>query len=727
MSRCFVAVTLTTLVLTAIAPAGWSAEKKPVTLDAIDALRKAAGAPLSSPKWSPKGGRFLYRNGDKLMLYDVSSKSEKEVLSFPALEAAAVKPPADGRFAWQNRRVRESQFSWSESGDEVLIAAEGDLFLWHERTGKWDQLTATAEEESDAKLSPDGTMVAYRLDDDLYCLDVASKKPARLTFDGAPALMNGKLDWVYPEELDLGEAFWWSPDSRRLAYMQFDTGHEFIYPQADLLARRALAEPERYPQAGTPNADVRVGLVSVKDAQPKTHWLDLGETRGSLVARVDWLPDSSAVAIQRLNRVQNHLDLLRADATSGTVTTLLSESDAYWINMSDCYEFLANGDFVWSSERDGFRHLYLYAANGELKNRITSGAWEVTELAGVDETHRKIYYSSTEASPLERQLYVIGFDASGKQRITQGAGTHLAEMSPKCDYFLDRYSTIADPPSTTLRDATGAEVTLLRPAVRKPYEQYDILPAEFVEVPSESGVKFYASLIKPKDFQPGRKYPLIVMVYGGPDAQSVVNAWRGVGLAQVLATKGFLVWQLDNRGSTGRGHAFETPLYHRFGKTELADQLEGIRYLEKLGNVDPDRIGITGWSYGGYMTLYSLLNAPKVFKIGIAGAPVTDWHNYDTIYTERYLGLPDVNPSGYKDGSAITYASQLQSKLLIVHNIEDDNVLFQNTMQMADALEKAGKDFRMIVYPQKMHGVIGKASRQMYEAWLEEFDETLRP
>ncbi len=727
MPRCILACGLAALSIAALPPLARSAEKKPVTLDAIDALRKAAGVPFSSPQWSPSGARFLYRNGDKLMLYDASAKSEKEVLSFPALEAAAVKPPARGRFGWQNRRVRESQFAWSKSGHEVLISAEGDLFLWRESTANWEQLTKTAEEESDANLSPDGTMVAYRLDDDLYCLDVASKKNTRLTFDGAPTLMNGKLDWVYPEELNLGTAFWWSPDSNRLAYLQFDTGREFIYPQVDLLGRRALAEPERYPQAGTPNAEVRVGLVGVKDAQPQTRWLDLGETRDSLIARLDWLSDGNAVAIQRLNRVQNHLDLLRADASSGAVTTVLRETDPYWINVSDSYRFLSNGEFLWSSERDGFRHFYLYGANGTLKNRVTSGAWEVTELAGVDEANRTIYYESTEASPLERQLYSIGFDGSGKKRLTQGAGTHHVEMSPKFDYFLDRYSSLVDPPSTTLRNAGGSEIAALRPAERKPYEAYDILPTEIVEVPSESGAKFYASLIKPKNFQAGQRYPLIVMVYGGPEAQSVVNAWHGVGIAQVLAAKGFLVWQLDNRGSTGRGHAFETPIYRRFGKTELADQLEGIRYLEKLGYIDPERIGITGWSYGGYMTLYSLLNAPKVFKIGIAGAPVTDWHNYDTIYTERYLGLPDENPSGYKNGSAVTYASQLQSKLLIVHNIEDDNVLFQNTMQMADALEKAGKDFRMIVYPQKMHGVLGKASRQMYEAWLQQFDETLRP
>ncbi len=703
------------------------AEKKPITLDAVEALRKQAGEPLTGAQWSPAGRRFLYRKTDKLMLYDAVSKTEKEILSFSALEAAAVKPPATERFGWRNRNVRQSQFAWSRSGGEVLLTVAGDVFLWRDSTGRSEQLTATAAEEADAKLSPDGAEVAYRLDNDLYCLDVAAKKSKRITFDGAPTLMNGRLDWVYPEELDLGTAFWWSPDSTRLAYLQFDTGREFVYPQADLLGLRAMAEPERYPQAGTPNAEVRVGMVSVKEERPLTHWLDLGETRDSLIARVDWLAGGKRVAIQRLNRIQNRLDLLVADAATASVSALLGETDPYWINLSDAYRFLDDGSLLWSSERDGYRHLYLYGPDGKLKNRVTEGDWEVTRLTGVDETGRRIYYQSTEASPLERQLYSIGFDGSAKTRLTQAAGTHQVDMSPRFDYFLDRFSSFTDPPSTTLRTADGAEAAVPRPANRKVFEEYDLPPIEIVEVPAPDGAKLYASLIRPPNFQAGRKYPLIVMVYGGPGAQSVVNAWRGVGLNQVLAAKGFLVWQLDNRGSIGRGHAFETPIFHRFGKTELADQLVGIDYLVKRGYADPDRVGITGWSYGGYMTLYSLLNAPQVFRAGFAGAPVTNWHNYDTIYTERYLGLPSGNEAGYKDGSAVTYAANLKSKLLIVHNIEDDNVLFQNTIQMADALEKAGKDFRMIVYPQKMHGVAGKAARQLDEVRIEFFDEALRP
>ncbi len=705
-----------------------AATKKTVTVESLPQIRREAGTRMGSPEWSPDGNSILYSRGSKLVLYDVRSKSEKELVAFDVLERAAKQPPAPERFGWQNRRVENRRFAWADSGDQVLISTAGDLFLLKIDPLQWTQLTATPDEENDPKLSPDGRQVAYRVGEELYTLDVATKTTRRLTFDGTPTRMNGKLDWVYPEELEIGTAFWWSPDSLSLAYLQFDVSREFVYPQVDLLGLRAVGEPERYPQAGTPNATVKVGVVNCDGAAPESHWMEVSTADDTLIARVDWVPGTRKLAIQRLNRVQNHLDLLISDAASGRVSTVLSETDPYWVNCSNVYRFLPGGkEFLWSSERDGFRHLYLYRIDGTLENRITDGAWEVSSLAGVDTGRRQVYFVSTEASPTERHLYRAGFDGRGRTRLTSAAGTHAIAMSPDCRYFLDTFSSLGDPPSIALRSAVGDEVAVLRPSARKLLDEYEVLPTEILQVPSAAGAAFYAALIKPKDFQAGRKYPLVVMVYGGPGAQSVVNAWRNPSLAQVLAAKGFLVWQLDNRGSVGRGHAFETPIYHRFGKTELADQLEGIHYLEKQGIVDSSRIAITGWSYGGFMTIYSMLNAPGVFRLGIAGAPVTNWHNYDTIYTERYLGLPSDNAEGYRSSSDVTYANQLQGKLLIVHNMEDDNVLFQNSMQMADALERAGKDFRMVVYPQKTHGVQGPASQQMYQSWMDLFDELLKP
>ena len=699
------------------------AQKKPITLETLvqaPARRDNGGTPI----WAPDGKRFAYLKGRQIMLYDVPSKSEKELLSLETLEKSAAPAPERERFDWQNRRVSENSLQWSASGKELLLSARGDLFLYHLDSGKWDQLTTTAEPERDAKLSPDGAQVAFRRGPDLYALAIATRKLTRLTEDGSATLLNGELDWVYPEELDLGTAYWWAPDSKHIAYLQLDTSHEFVYPQVALGGLRALAEPERYPQAGTPNADVRVGVVATGGGS--TRWMELGETRGYLIARVYWTPDSSKLAVERFNRVQNQLDVMLADAAGGAAKSILHESDPYWINTNDLFHFLPDGQFIWGSERDGFQHLYLYGLDGKLRKRLTEGNWEVTAVAGINASRQMVYFISSEGNPLERQLYSIKLNGKDRVKISQGAGTHAISMSPTTEFYMDTFSSLTQPSRKTLYTSTGAEWNVYREADHRLTDEYELLPTEIQTLKLSDGTLLYARLIKPANFRAGEKYPAIVMVYGGPGAQSIRNSWAGASWDQALAHRGFVIWQVDNRGSMGRGHAFETPIYHRMGKIELADQLEGIRYLIAQGFVDPARIGMYGWSYGGYMTLYSLLNAPDVFRAGIAGAPVTNFRNYDTIYTERYLGLPSDNPEGYKASSPVEYADKLKAKLLMVHNIEDDNVLFQNTLQMAEAFERAGKLFDMVVYPQKSHGVGGPLRKQLLEKTTDFFEKNLK-
>ena len=700
------------------------AEKKPITIESITA--KPASSDTRGPAiWAPDGKRFVYRQEKKIFLYDAAARSAKELLSLDPIEAAAVKEPPAGAFHWQNRRVSEDSIQWSENGKALLLEAGDDLFLWDFDSGKYQQLTATPEAERDPKLSPDGRRVSYRLDYDLYTLDVESRKVTRLTEDGSPTLLNGQLDWVYPEELDLGTAHWWSPDSKSIAFMQFDVSREPIYPHADLLGLRAVYEPQRYPQAGTPNADVRVGVVGAGGGA--TRWMNLGETRDALIARVQWLPDSSGVAVERLNRVQNKLDLMVADPASGNARVLLHESDPAWINVTDDLRFLkTKKQFLWSSERDGFRHLYLYSLDGEQIARLTQGDWMVTKVAGIDEARGDVFFESAEASPLESQLYRVKLDGSGKTRVTAEKGTHAIQMSPTCEYYFDTFSSLASPPRKTLHREEGSEWVGYREADRKVLDEYDILPTELVTVKASDGTTLYAHLIKPKGFREDVRYPAIVMVYGGPGVQTVRDAWAGENFEQVLAHRGYVIWGLDNRGSSGRSHRWESALYRRFGEKELADQQDGVRHLISTNFVDPKRIGIFGWSYGGFMTLYSLLNAPEMFRAGISGAPVTNWRNYDTIYTERYLGLPEENAEGYKLSSPVNAAAKLQAKLLLVHNTEDDNVLFQNTLQMIDALEQAGKQFELRLYPQKSHGVSGSARKNMMEAMAAFFDRNLR-
>lgn len=699
------------------------AQRKPVTIDAITAKREITGfAPI---QWAPDGKRFAWLEDKQLWTYDVTARQKKKLLDLMDLETKAVKPPEPEVFDWKNRRVSEQQFAWSNSGKDVLISTGGDLFLLHIESGKCDQLTATTDAEHDAKLSPDGQFVSFRRGHDLYSLEIATGKITRLTRDGAETLWNGELDWVYPEELEIGTAHWWSPDSKLIAYLQFDVSREPIFPQVDGLALRARLEPERYPLAGDPNAEVRVGIVPAAGGQ--TRWMDLGDTRDNLIARVAWLPNSQAVGVERLNRIQNRLDLFVGDAMNGSTRTVLHEEDTYWINVNDDLHFLKDGKrFLWGSERDGFHHLYVYSVEGKRLHQLTQGEWEVESTVGVDESAGEVYFTSTEQSPLERQLYSVRFDGKHRRRITSEPGTHAISMAPTCEFYLDTASSLSSPPHRSIYSSDGAPAAVFREADRSQADEYEILPSEVHHFKTSDGALLYGRLIKPAGFAPGKKYPVIVIVYGGPHAQLVRDAWPGMGWDQVLAHRGFLIWEMDNRGSWGRGHRWESVIFRNMGAHELEDQKQGVRYLESLGFADTSRMGLHGWSYGGYMTLYALTHAPGVFRAGIAGAPVTHWRNYDSIYTERYMGLPEDNAAAYESTSPIQKAADLSAKLLLIHNLEDDNVHFQNTVQMMDALQRAGKPFDLMVYPQKAHGVSGEVRKHLYDTMTEFFEKNVK-
>jgi dipeptidyl-peptidase-4 len=710
------------LLFSCLLSSGLEAQKKPVT---IESLVRERPQPPGAPIWAPDGKQFVYQEGRRVLLYDVAARSRRELVSLEALEAAAVKVPPPDLEQWQNRNVRERPIQWSPSGQELLISAGGDLFWFRLAAGGWTQLTATPEAERDPKLAPDGRRISFRRGNDLYVLEMASGKVARLTDDGSETLWNARLDWVYPEELKLETAHWWSPDSTRVAYLQFDISREPVHPQTDLTPVRARHEPERYPKAGDPNADVRLGVVSSEGG--RTTWMDLGQTRDMLLARVAWLPDSGALAVQRLTRIQDRLDLLLADALSGASRLLFQERDPYWINVVDDWQFLKNRqELLWSSERSGFRHLYRYSLDGKLLGQLTRGDWGVTEVTCVDEARGEVFFLAGEPSPLEQHLYAVRLDGGEPRRLTQASGAHSVSMAPGCAYYLDTSSSLASPPRRVLHARDGAESGVFAEADPKALEEQEILPIEIVRVKAADGTVLFARLIRPAGFQPGRRYPAVVMVYGGPGSQSVRDSWAGATLDQVLAHRGFVIWQLDNRGSSGRGHAWEAAICRHFGAKELEDQKEGLRHLLGLGFVDPARVGLYGWSYGGYMTLYSLLNAPELFAAGVSGAPVTDWRNYDTIYTERYMGLPSENAEGYRRSSPVHQAANLKAKLMLIHNFEDDNVLFQNTMQMASALEQAGKHFQLVLYPQKSHGVRGPLRKHLYETIVGFFEDHLK-
>jgi dipeptidyl-peptidase-4 len=710
------------LTLSLLAFASLSAQRKPVT---IDDVINAPSTPHGDVVWSPDSEHFVVSEHGEIMLYEAKTGKERSVIALDKLQAAAVQTQPAAVFDWTNRRVGERSIQWFSDAKRLLVTASGDLFVVDIAKGKFEALTQTGDAEHDPKLSPDNRFVSFRRDNDLYQIEVASKVTTRLTTSGSATLLNGRADWVYPEELDLDTAHWWSPDSRYIAYLQFDTSQEPVFPQVSLLNSKGVLEPERYPKAGEPNAEVRLGIVPAEGGE--TRWMDLGDPRDSLLARVVWAPDSRGVLSEKLNRIQNKLDLLYSEAVTGSSHVVLHEEDAHWINVKAAPKFPPTSNrFLWTSERSGFRHIYLYGLDGKLEKQLTSGDWQVDEVAGVDPARNRVFYTSTEDNPTERSLYAIGLDGSGKQKLSKTAGTHTISFSPNGAYYIDDFSNLTTAPSRTLFRTDSAEAKVLH-APDRLFAEFDILPPEIVQFKTSDGTMLYGRIIKPAGFSATRKYPAVVVVYGGPGAQSIKNTWTGLSWEQALAHKGFVVWQVDNRGSTGRGHKFETPIDRDLGEYELADQQEGIRYLIAQGFVDPQRIGMYGWSYGGYMTLYTVTHAPGLLKAAVAGAPVTSWRNYDSIYTERYMGLPQENPEGYRRSSPQLSANALDgTKLLMIHNIEDDNVHFQNSVQMADALERAGKKFFMLVYPQKSHGVTGPERKNLLEQETAFFEENLR-
>lgn len=698
------------------------AAKKAVT---IDDVLKHRSAPSIDPVWSPAGDAFAYLEHGSVYKWKSGDTKPSQWFSLDDLHPGTASSGATSHIApynWTNRHVSEKTLQWFPNGTDLLVSDEDALYIAH--GSGVPKLLDAPRHINQPQLSPDGSQLLYESAADLYVFDLRTRKSRRLTNDGSATLWNGKLDWVYPEELELGQAAWWSPDSKSIAYLQFNVADEFVYPHADLLGERALSEPERYPQAGTPNAVVRLGVISA--AGGNTVWMNAGNNPDLLLARVWWFADSSAIALEAAPRLQDELTLSFCDPNTGTAKKILQEHSKTWINITDNFKLLpSRHQFLWTSERSGFRHLYLYSETGKQIAQLTSGDWEVRGIAAVDETKGLVYYLSAEDSPLETQLYSVTLDSGKPTRITQPGFDHDIGIEPKGQLFIDEASNLTSPPETVLRECDGKSLQVLKPRETDLSDTYQLSVPEIMTLKAADGTELYGLLIKPANYQAGKRYPLIVDVYGGPQAQSVRNAWPRLSMDQVYAANGYLVWKLDNRGSFGRGHHFEEAVYHRLGSVEVADQRTGVNYLVSRGLADPNRVGITGWSYGGYMTTRCLLLAPDVFKVGVAGAPVTDWHNYDTIYTERYMGLPSQNVAGYEASSNVGAAPDLQGRLLIQHNFEDDNVLFQNTMQLVNALEQANKEYVLQLYPLHTHGVTGELRAPLYRQALDFFTANL--
>lgn len=618
--------------------------------------------------------------------------------------------------------VNFSSYSFNSDETKALIASDvesiyrrsskGVFYVVDMASGEKQQLM-NGEKISYATLSPDNDKVAFFKENNLYMVELASNKVTQITKDGEwNKVINGSADWVYEEEFSMAQAFKWSPDGKKIAFIRFD---ETDVPEFNMQIWGPLYPKDykfKYPKAGEKNALVSIHVYDLATA--KTQKIDAGTETDIYLPRIYWTKDPNTLAFIRLNRLQNQMDLFHANASTGASSLIISDTSKTYVDLdnNDNLEYLADGkSFIRTSEQDGFKHIYHHAIDGKLIRQITSGPWEVSSLVGVDEKAKKVYFVSTEMSPLERNFYVINLDGKGKKALTPAKGTHAINMSPDHKFFIDYYSTADTPVRVSLNDATGKETKVLEDnqALKDRLAGFALGKKEFFTFPTVDGTELNGYIIKPADFDPNKKYPVLMYVYGGPGSQNVLNSWGGTRdfWHQQLVAEGIIVACVDNRGTGARGRDFKHSTYANLGKLETIDQIEGAKYFAKMPFVDPARIGIWGWSYGGYMSSLALMIGNDVFKTAIAVAPVTTWRYYDTIYTERYLQTPQLNAAGYDDNSPITHVNKLKGNFLLIHGTGDDNVHFQNSVDLVNALIAADKQFESFYYPNKNHGISG--------------------
>jgi dipeptidyl-peptidase-4 len=615
------------------------------------------------------------------------------------------------------------------AGKQALYIFAGDIFLLDLGSSTFSRITNTPDEEKDPQFSPDGHYVSFVRDNNIYLWDLSKKKETKLTQDGSQTTLNGTLTWVYWEEVfgrhDTG--YWWSPDSQSIAYLQTDEKDVPVSTFVDFSPANPRLIHQTYPRAGDHNPVVRVGVLTITDGA--NHWVPVTDKPYEWLLRVNWLPDGKHLSFKTLSHNQRELGLYVADLQGTEVKRLLTETDPAWVNVNDDLYFLRDGHFIWASERDGFMHLYRYAADGTLVNQVTKGDWAIVSsrggafwvhqgVVGIDEPNQWIYFTALKDGSVQRQLYRIAFDGSGLKRISTEPGTHAIGMSPDAHFYFDQYSNIRTLPALRLHAANGD----LKSTVAAPQPQLlpaDLQYSELTTIPAADGFPMPAQILKPKNFDPARRYPVILHVYGGPSAPTVQDQWQNETLFDnMLAAKGYIAVAIDNRAATAISKKLENTIAVTPGSGETADLVAGIRWLKQQPWVDGDRVGAWGWSGGGTMTL-NLLTRSTEFKAGIAGAPVTDWRFYDSKWGESFLQLPNNNKAGYDAASLIPLARNLHGALMLIYGTNDDNVHPQNEEAFMNALIAAGKPYEVTLFPMRKHGFVDlPALIERYNAML---------
>lgn len=736
------------LAMISLTPAyGLDGGHKPLTIERMHASPALAGSSPRGLKLSPDGQRVTYLAGrkDNQNVYDLWQMEVKTGASSLLLNADKL---ANKELSDEEKARRERQriygegimeYFWADDSKALLIPASGNLYYFSLVDNSVSLLPIGEGFATDARLSPKGNFVSFVRDQNLYVLDLTAKKLEAMTTDGGGAIKNAMAEFVAQEEMDRMTGYWWAPDESAIAFTRIDESGVELVTRNEIYADGIKLTEQRYPAAGKKNVAIQLGVVTLNNKA--INWVSLRDEKSDdknkdiYLPRVDWLPDSKHLSFQWQSRDQQKLDLqlVALDALTKPKTLVKERSEA-WVNLNNDLHFLKQQSaFIWASERDGFNHLYLFDLKGKLKTQLTKGAWAVDELEYIDETAGWVYFTGRKDTPIEKHLYRVPLAGGKIERVSSEAGMHDPVFADNQSVYLDYFNSLSQPPQVSLRGDKGQHLAWVEQnQVNAGHPLYDYaglwqLP-DFKELKAEDGQILQTRLFKPVPFDAGKKYPVVVRVYGGPHAQLVTNSWSEQDyFTQYLVQQGYVVFQLDNRGSAHRGTQFEQVIYRRLGEAEVNDQKVGVDYLRSLPFVDRDNVAIYGHSYGGYMALMSLFKAPDYFKAAISGAPVTDWRLYDTHYTERYLAHPDTNAQGYEASSVFPYVKNYQSGLLMYHGMADDNVLFENSTRVYKALQDEGKLFQMIDYPGSKHSMRGeKVRNHLYRSLADFLDKQLK-
>jgi dipeptidyl-peptidase-4 len=736
------------------APPAQSENAPALTIESIFAEDGLLGRPPEAVKWAPDGSRvaFVQRDdsGEKGALYYVDPNTASPAVLVASEKLASLAPPVssikDERQKENRERYSVAAYHWSPDSKKLLFDSMGQLWLFSLETKTAVQLTSSNDASGDPKFSPDGNRIAYLRKHNLYVRDVSDGKEEALTKDDDPNQLNGEVDWVYEEELYSRSNYFWSPDGKQIVFLQMNEKEVPTYPIVDWIPTHPAVDQEKYPQAGDPNPVVKLGVVGSSGGKVK--WLSAGGSNKEValggdpnvyVPRFGWVRPGVIWAMA-LNRAQDRLDLYFIDAKSGKSQLIMTETSDAWVDMhpSTELEFLKSGGrYLWTSWRDGHYHIYSYefdqnnplSGPAKAPQQLTSGDWDVESIEAVDEKQGVVYFLGNKDDWRQSNLYVVGLDGKNLHEVSKQGGSHTATFDPaNSKFYVDTYSSLNTPPAMSLCNSDGICNAFWKPRSPEPFNLP--VPKEVEFTAADGKAKLLGTILLPAGgpMMANGKAPLIVNPYGGPGAQNVRDAWGGANyyFDVILSRQGFAILHVDNRGMANRGRAFAAAVRHNFGEAELADQIASVKQaLQQFPQLDGNRLGFWGWSYGGYFTLYTMTHT-DMFKAGVSVAPVTDWRNYDSIYTERYMGLPKDNEEGYKKSSPVNYAADLKGNLLEVHGTSDDNVHFQNTVQMTSAFVNAGKQFKLMIYPRKTHGIAGKAARShLFHLIESHFEENL--